>query len=852
MSKLKTKTQKSASKKDLESEVKNILPQKYETWICIGIIVISLMYFYSDAIFGGKTPIAPDSNLSTNMSSSFASDIEKGVFPLWSPYVFSGMPSYGSGMTSGYRSFDYIRTAIGYVEAHLYAGLLGDNWLIFYYLIFGVAIFLFMVNRGHSKLAATFSALAIVFSTTVAGWFLVGHSTKVVCYAYFPLVLLALDKIIEKMNWFYAALIVVVAHLSLEAAHVQIIAYEYMFIGIYLVYYFLRSLKDKEKMIGISRALAVLVVASGLAFALSADRYMSMMEYTPYSIRGSSPLVINPTVKSTTVEGGGLSYDYATNWSYSPGEVISFFVPNYYGAGAQTYKGPETNNQLIQIPYFGQMAFVEAPQYVGILVLILAFIGFYYYRKDVFVQSLMIVSFLALFISFGRNLPVLYDLFFYHLPFFNKFRTPVMMLTLTQISFVIAAGYGLTAIIDIYKNGATDKFKKKMLYATLIVAALVFISLAGKSVFEGIYNDVYTSALKSNTDNSFTQQLAKAEPNIQKVYFDVYFKNMMTDMTISLLIAASFFALTYLLVINKLKVKFYLPILIVICLIDLWRIDSRPMHLSTKTQKAEMLKKPDYVAFLEKDKTPYRVLELNENMPNSSGILESFKIQNIYGYNPAKLRIYQDVIENANIVNPFLWNLLNMKYLIADHPYQDSILRLVYSTPGKEPTYIMENKQCFERAFFVNRYEVKDKIAIVNSLRDASFNPKEVAYFESDPGIKVDPAGPEAKATVTGFDIHNLKMDVTATGNNLLFISEIYYPKGWTAYIDGKETPIYKTNYIFRSIVVPQGAHKVELKFEPKSFATGKNITIAINLLLICVFGFYGVTFYLKKRKVKK
>jgi hypothetical protein len=168
---------------------------------------------------------------------------------------------------------------------------------------------------------------------------------------------------------------------------------------------------------------------------------------------------------------------------------------------------------------------------------------------------------------------------------------------------------------------------------------------------------------------------------------------------------------------------------------------------------------------------------------------------------------------------------------------------------GKNEMIVYENKKCLPRAFFVNRYEVKDKLEIVKSLREGSFNPKDVAYLESDPGIKVDPKQQGAEAKVAGFGMHHIEFDVTATGNNLLFISEIYYPAGWKAYIDGQETPIYKTDYIFRSVMVPKGNHKIEMKFDPQSFKIGKQISLWTNVMVFGIIGFFAVTYFIKRKK---
>ena len=138
---------------------------------------------------------------------------------------------------------------------------------------------------------------------------------------------------------------------------------------------------------------------------------------------------------------------------------------------------------------------------------------------------------------------------------------------------------------------------------------------------------------------------------------------------------------------------------------------------------------------------------------------------------------------------------------------------------------------------------------VAYGIKDGKFEPKQLAYFEKDPNIKIDPVDSTAKVQITNYGIHNINLDAEATGNNLLFLSEVYYPAGWKAYIDGQQTEILKTNYLFRGIVVPKGKHKIEFKFEPETYYLGKNITIGTNILLILVFIVAIGGIFIKKSK---
>jgi hypothetical protein len=843
----KAKQKKNVSKQ-AEKEISfNIFPTKYETWICLGIIVVSILVLFSGVVFEGKVFVASDNIASLSFNPYLDEANEQGIFPLWIPYVFGGMPSYGPLMTTGIRWWDFSKDIVIYI-IKLITTILPNISIVLYYIIFGLAMFAFMYNKIKDKHIALFVSMVAILSTSIFNWIVDGHNTKLVTMAFFPLVLLFIDLLIKKMNLLYVVIIIIALHIMIEATHLQMIFYCYMFMGIYLLYYLIKNFRIKEALNGAIRSIIVLAIATVIVFFLSADRYFSTYEYSKYSIRGSSPLQMSnqPEQQSQTGKDGGLSYDYATNWSFGPEEMITFFVPGFYGSGKIDHKGPLTQNQKQSVNfYIGPMMFTGAPQYMGVIVLMFAFIGVYYYRKDVFVQALIIISVVALLMSFGREFPLVYKLMFDYFPYFDKFRVPVMILILLQISVPILAGYGLAGIISSVKNKTNENLNKKFLYITVSCVALLLITILAKDLVISIYKGFYDSAISNNIDNGLTQYIKSSAPEQATAIFRAISDIMYTDLTISLLLVSAFFTLTLLILKRKINWTIYFFSILILSVIDLYRIDSRTYDPQYKQTQERIFEKPDWVAFLEQDKSLYRIIELEKGQPNTSNIPAYFKLQNIYGYNPAKIRIIQDVIENCDIRNPLVMNLFSTKYLISDILYQDTNLKVVYQGQSSRMN-VIENLDALPRAFFVKSYEVKDKITIVSNLRDMNFNPTDIAYLEEDPNMKIDFTTGEEIATVTDFGIHNLSIDVTATGNNLLFISEVYYPAGWKAFIDGVETPIYKTNYLWRSIIVPQGNHKIEMRFEPQSFKTGFTISIVLNILLVGVLIGYAVFYSIK------
>ena len=222
-----------------------------------------------------------------------------------------------------------------------------------------------------------------------------------------------------------------------------------------------------------------------------------------------------------------------------------------------------------------------------------------------------------------------------------------------------------------------------------------------------------------------------------------------------------------------------------------------------------------------------------------------YRLHSFNGYHGAKIRIYQDAVDVAEGENPLLLTLGGVKYIISDKPLQDTSFVQVF----KGTKFIYENKNFIPKAFFAEGYKVEKDITILNNIREMNFDPRKVAFLEKDINQKIDKPDSTASVKLVKGDIHSLEYEVNATGNNLLVFSEIYLPFGWKAYIDGKESEIHKTDYILRSLVVPQGKHKVEFRYEPEVYYTGKSVSIGANVLLgiILLAGVFGYATNKKK-----
>ncbi|MEK6565581.1 MAG: YfhO family protein [Bacteroidota bacterium] len=823
--------------------------------MAIGLLFLSLIVFFYPVIFGGKTFLGPDTLASHSFDTFLAEARSEGIFPLWNPYIFCGMPSYGSLTAGGERGFDLTGYVFGKIVLAFHYLLFAPpvGWVLFYYLVFAGGVYVFTYRKVGDKLAAFVSALAATFSMYIIIWVMTGHNTKISVMAFFPWVFLIVENLRERFDWRLFLVLVVGLHFTYLPSHVQMIFYVYLALGIYLLFFLVRNLVKKEDWKGVVRAGVALAAASVIAFAMDSDKYLSVLEYNPYSIRGSGPIT-EAAIPGSKSASGGLDYNYATSWSLSPGEVISFVVPFWKGFGSHMYQGALTQNVPTRVnSYFGPQTFTDGAQYIGFVVFALAVVGFVRNRKDPFVQYIAILMGFSLLVAFGKEFPLVYDLMYYYFPFFNKFRIPSMILVLIQIFIPVLAGYGIASFLKQRaenKHGDIQKTKKMVIRSVALVALTCVIlsfsyeSFLSKQDMQNMASSLYGLGLPK--DRLIEQAFQQIPQEVFRLLKEHVVTMVTTDLYVGLALLIVAFGAFLLYLENRLSLNTLAGVLVIVVLVDLWRIDYKPMHPEDRQQQATIFAAPDHVQFIQKDSSLFRVLQFVGGQPPYDNTLAYWKVQNAYGYQGAKMRSYQDVVEVVGLYNPLLWQLMNVKYIFNDQTDSSGAVSLVYS--GRQAK-VYTAREFLPRAFFVNRYQVATGLDILNKIRSLEFEPQDVAYMLEDPKIEIAPPQPDARAAYVRNGLHGFELDVNATGDNLLFLSETYYPVGWKAFIDGKETAIYRLNYLFRGVVVPPGRHKVEMQFEPRGFSLGKNLSLAANVIVIVAFGYFGVDYFRIRKK---
>ncbi len=808
-------------------KLEDILPQKYHLLAVILVIIILFLAFLNPLYFGGKTFESGDIISSRSMEPYILN--HKDGFTLWNPLIFCGMPAYAIGTSTVW--FNVIADIYNAVR-DVYTGIFSVHYVTwtFFLILLGINSFLFMRYLTKNTLVSLFTAVATSFSTGIIVFLYIGHVTKLTSLCMFPLVFLLLLRMRGKIKLIDFLLLIITIQLMLQGFHAQIIFYTFFSVALYFIYFFLIALVKKEKDIqaNLLKTAGLFAVAAIVALLIQADNLTQIYQYTPYSTRGGKSIVEN----GVSVENSSSSeyYDYHTMWSFSPGEVLTFIVPSYYGFGGSTYQGSLSNDQAVDVnTYFGQMPFVDVAMYMGVIVFFLGLFALLTRWREPLVQFFGILAFVSLLISFGKTFPVLFNLLFYHLPYFNKFRVPSMILVLVQLSFPILAGFGLMKIISLkqFRDLRTIKIIKN---SAFVFGGLFIISM----LLKGSVSDWFVGRV-----SDYTAGIQQSQPQMAQQFtaLSSYMADMFTgDLLIAFALLAITFWLAYSYINSKISRDIFVTAVIALTIFDLFRIDSRDEKYVDNPDIKNMFNPPDYVTAIKNqhNKEPFRMLNIKQDrslgsLNNNSNYNAYFMLEDFYGYSAIKPRGYQDLMDVVGPVNETLWRMLNVKYIVSDQQIPYPGFQSIYQQ-GKE--YVYKNNDALPRAYFVDSVKSEPDLEVLNEIKTNSFDPKNVAFVDVK-FPQVNRPDSSDYANITEYKDETLKLNVKATGNNFLFFGDTYLPVGWKAYIDGKKTEIYKTNHDFMGIVVPNGIHKVEFDYAPTTFYISKYTALTLSSLVV-------------------
>ena len=664
--------------------------------LALGLLALLVVVFFHEVVFGGKTLVSPD----TSAPAGFArvggqSLFQERVYPLWNPYVFLGMPSFASGT---YNPLIYPPDwPLGLLQKAL-PFLPELTWMLIYYVLGGFFMFLLAREWGARPEGALLGAAAFVFAPNLVAVGTHGHGSQLVDSAYIPLLLWLTSRWMRTGGVAHLGWLALAGGFQLLRGHVQICFYTWLAVALYVVVEWIAGLIRREP-IGARTLRAVgVALAAALAFGIAGFYNLPLRDYAQHSIRGGSE--------------GGAGMEFATQWSLAPYELPSIVVPGWTGFGGQTY--------------WGGMPFTDYPNaYVGIVTMLLLLPAFLR-NGSVRVFALLLGVF-AVLISFGKYFPF-YGWLYDHLPLFNKFRIPVMVIVLFQVATALGLAWGWSTVLErgAAKAEGDKRLDRLLLGAAALLAVAVVIGVAGKDVWRGSYI-AFATAQKSAHGQAFPTEAA----TFASAQFVV---DLFRAGVIGLLALGG----AWLAQRRKLPPGLATTLVLILLLVELWPVSGRVMRpvLGDPVRRDLEQGKDDVIEFLEKAGPPgtFRILPVQEFQSNR---FAGFAISSVGGYHAAKTRLYQDYFE-ADLVDNLGWmRLLNVRYIVTPQqidppPY----LRLAHSGSA----FVYENLLALPRATVVGGYRVVTPArAILDSVKNGTSESAEVTFLERDPGLRLGP-----------------------------------------------------------------------------------------------------------------
>ncbi|MDR1006609.1 MAG: YfhO family protein [Bacteroidales bacterium] len=832
----------------------------------VAFIAVGCIYF--SAVLGGK--VLPQSDMTNYFCmSKELRDYTKtsGERSSWTNSMFSGMPSYQINAPNGNNLLKGIGNTLTFGDSHTEPGEWSDTIGILFILMLG--FYVFMSAMGAKPLLSFIAAVIYALGSYNIIIINVGHITKAWSMAMMAPIFAGMILCFKKKYGAGFAIFALSLGLQIFFNHIQITYYT-MLVGIVIGLTYLVVAFKAKAIKPFLKAVGILLIGCVLAVLPSAFHLMSNQEYVSHTMRGGSEISVSPKGNAAMQKSNdkGLNIDYAFQWSYGLGETMTLLIPDARGGGgadsrweqnaenriqtAQTTQpninNEQTNrvmNEYIGSSYWGEQSFTAGPVYFGAIIIFLSLLGFML-LKGPERWWLLIATIMSVFIAWGSNFMVLNKFLFDYLPLYNKFRTPSMILVVANVTLVITAFFGLRAF---FASDTDIQKRNKYLY---ISAAIV----GGISLLCALLPDLFGSFSRS-TDVAFEQSLGsrfiEALQEDRKAMFRA-------DAFRSFIFIAIAFAALWLYTARKVKKEIVVVAIIgIAAIIDLWGVDKRYLN-------ADNFKKP-YEIEITPTQGMQDILEIEQTNPSLhfrvfnlaadpfTDARTSYFFPSVGGYHGAKLQRYQDII-NFYLANPnYIQKDLNDTLLLANnvirqfyHQYKGQIAANIGILNMLDAKYVILpvanggkafiNPEACGAAWFVPTITwAKD--ANEEILKLDNFNPKQTAIVDKRfQSMAHQPENIDTAATITIEPSPNnnpeLKIYKTSSKTEQLAVfSEIYYKEGWKAFIDGKEVPYFRANYILRAMNVPSGNHTIEFRFEPPTLRTYSIVGLIGSLLLL-------------------
>ena len=832
--------------KKLNIDWKAILPYAVAIVVFIGVTVI-----YCSPLLNGKVLQAGDVKNWEGAAQEAREFYDKeGYSPWWTNSMFGGMPTYqitGSTPTNIIRGKLEKIAHFGFFEDFNAIGIIAG-----YFFGFFLMLLCFGVNPWLSLVGGLAMGLSSYFFLIIPA----GHITKAVGLGFLAPMIGGFYAIFRKKYWLGAPLIVIYGILGITL-HPQMTYYICMLIGVMAIaelYIHISEKRWKDLSIGIG----VLLICGLFIFGTKLSWWQMNQTYLKETMRGGHSELVKET--DATNKTAGLDLDYATAWSYGINETMTFLIPNYMG-GASGYNVGDQSvlyDELVKarVPkssakqfcqsaptYWGEKAFTSGPVYMGAIIVFLFVLGLIIVPGP-YKWALLIATLFSIVLAWGRHLMPLTEFFFNHFPMYNKFRAVESILVVAEITMPLL---GLMALQRLTAEGSPSAKRPIYIAAGITAGICLIFALFGGSICS--FSSSYDAQWRGQVGNDIYQMIIdqraamlKADAWRSFIFIALAAAALLVYLSLSAKRSYSEAVLQRSGLTGKVGLYAVLGILI---LLDMLPVNRRFFNadnfVSKKDDNRYFAMQPWEEQILQDKSLDYRVLNVATNTFNDART--SYRLKSIGGYSAAKLRRYQDLIdEHISHNNWQVLNMLNTKYIITRNGVQ-------------------LNPEAFGNAWFVDKVNfVNNANAESNALNTVDLRQEAVMDTTLQVNASLLPSIIRASAMetdrkfignssessldmieLTEYRPNKLTYRSLTEKERVCVFSEIYYPHDWHLYIDGEEQPIGRANYTLRTAVIPAGQHEIVMEFVPAALKTDKwCVAILILALILSLAGLIG------------
>ena len=805
----------------------------------LGFWVISLWYL--SPATDGKVLVQGDMQQVKLMKSVADSTIAKtGIQPNWNDRVFSGMPSsLISGIPQGSLMLKYrVLEIFGLVKApfsFLFLAML--------------SMFVLLITAKVDRFLAAAGAIGYAFMTFSISSYEAGHITKVLAMDVMPGVIAGLLLLSQRKYIFGGITVALFFGMMINYFHYQIAYYTGIVVALYFIVELITAIRQKEVK-SVLMSIGITALAMGIGAITCIGKISDTMQYANATMRGGSEVASEVPAggPKQQVNAKGLDIDYAFSWSYGIDETLTLLVPRYKG-GSSDEPVPENEFGAERLPtYFGDLQFTSGPIYMGAALMFLfvfsVVFAFQWKKNDPENQKaqltykIMLFSLLtfvvSMIMSWGRHF-FINEILFDYLPYYNKFRTPMMTLVMAQ---VVVPFFGLFGLYQAMTNDFGDGFAKKLIRSAIVVAVVLMgVVMLGTSMSDFV----------GASDKEIAKSSGREAVDVIR---DMRAKIVWADIWRSLMFVIVAVVMAYAAIKKQLKPIVIAAILVVTVGFDMISVSNRYLNDSNwKDAEDELTITPTKAdeMVMQDNKDGARVFDLRYNPFNDNHAAPFHK--NVGGYHPAKLSRYQDIISYCITPNG---GQLSSDYILKNNALDMLNCRYVLTmSQNNQKEDVIPRTTNLGHAWFVdsvmNAASAKEALTLVNSvnIRNTAVVESKDAKGLTNSVFKTDST---AKVQLVKYSTDTLEYASHNSQEGLAVFSEVYYNEkngGWQVLIDGKPAEAHRVNYILRSVLVPAGDHKIVWQYVPTdrgTYFTMETVSSGLILILLLVMLFRGAT----------